>query len=81
MTNRDAVPARQAGNRFLGSLKGLKIRAQLSFPLVSRFPNMSVLSRPFNGRHVSWKGGGPVKRDRLQKEGGQVTDKRLTGYR
>jgi hypothetical protein len=25
------VPARQAGNRFLGSLKGLQIRAQLSF--------------------------------------------------
>jgi hypothetical protein len=28
MTNRVFVPARQAGNRFLGSLKGLQIRAQ-----------------------------------------------------
>jgi hypothetical protein len=27
-TNRAVVPARQAGNRFLGSLKGLQIRAQ-----------------------------------------------------
>jgi hypothetical protein len=27
-TNRVVVPARQAGNRFLGSLKGLQIRAQ-----------------------------------------------------
>jgi hypothetical protein len=27
-TNRVIVPARQAGNRFLGSLKGLQIRAQ-----------------------------------------------------
>jgi hypothetical protein len=27
-TNRVVVPARRAGNRFLGSLKGLKIRAQ-----------------------------------------------------
>jgi hypothetical protein len=26
-TNRVVVPARQAGNRFLGSLKGLQIRA------------------------------------------------------
>ncbi len=29
-SNRVAVPARQAGNRFLGSLKGLQIRALLS---------------------------------------------------
>ncbi len=28
-TNRDIVPARQAGNRFLGSLKGLQIRTQV----------------------------------------------------
>ncbi len=28
MTNRVLVPARQAGNRFLGSLKGLQIWAQ-----------------------------------------------------
>ncbi len=28
-TNRVVVPARQAGNRFLGSLKGLQIRAQV----------------------------------------------------
>ncbi len=28
-TNRVVVPARHAGNRFLGSLKGLQIRAQL----------------------------------------------------
>jgi hypothetical protein len=27
-SNRDVVPARQAGNRFLGSLKGLQILAQ-----------------------------------------------------
>ncbi len=27
-TNRVVVPARQAGNRFLGSLKGLQIQAQ-----------------------------------------------------
>jgi hypothetical protein len=27
-TNRVVVPARQDGNRFLGSLKGLQIRAQ-----------------------------------------------------
>jgi hypothetical protein len=27
-TSRVVVPARQAGNRFLGSLKGLQIRAQ-----------------------------------------------------
>jgi hypothetical protein len=27
-TNRVVVPARQAGNRFLGSLTGLRIRAQ-----------------------------------------------------
>jgi hypothetical protein len=27
MSNRVVVPARQAGNRFLGSLKGLQIRA------------------------------------------------------
>jgi hypothetical protein len=31
-SNRIAVPARQAGNRFLGSLKGLQIRAQESIP-------------------------------------------------
>jgi hypothetical protein len=29
-TNRVVVPARQAGNRFLGSVKGLQIRALLS---------------------------------------------------
>jgi hypothetical protein len=29
-TNRVVVPPRQAGNRFLGSLKGLQIRAQHS---------------------------------------------------
>ncbi len=28
-TNRLVVPARQAGHRFLGSLKGLQIRAQV----------------------------------------------------
>ncbi len=28
MSNRVVVPARQAGNRFLGSVKGLQIRAQ-----------------------------------------------------
>jgi hypothetical protein len=28
-TNWVVVPARQAGNRFLGSLKGLQIRAQM----------------------------------------------------
>jgi hypothetical protein len=27
MTNRVVVPARRAGNRFMGSLKGLQIRA------------------------------------------------------
>ncbi len=32
-SNRIVVPARQAGNRFLGSLKGLKIRALLSLGL------------------------------------------------
>ena len=32
-TNRVVVPARQAGNRFLGSLKGLQIRAQENFYL------------------------------------------------
>jgi hypothetical protein len=31
-TNRVAVPSRQAGNRFLGSLKGLHIRAPDGFP-------------------------------------------------
>ncbi len=31
-TNRFVLPARQAGNRFLGSLKGLQIRAQY-FPV------------------------------------------------
>jgi hypothetical protein len=36
-----------------------------------------VLSRPFNGRHLSWKGGGPVERGRLQNEGGQVTEKKV----
>jgi hypothetical protein len=30
-TNRVVVPARQAGNRFLGSLKGLEIRALAPF--------------------------------------------------
>ncbi len=30
-TNRVVVPARQAGNRFLSSLKGLQIRAQYVF--------------------------------------------------
>jgi hypothetical protein len=29
MSNSIVVPARQAGNRFLGSLKGLQIRAQM----------------------------------------------------
>jgi hypothetical protein len=33
-TNRIVVPARQAGNRFLGSLKGLQIRA-----LAGRYDN------------------------------------------
>ncbi len=32
-TNRVVVPARQAGHRFLGSLKGLQIRAQENFNL------------------------------------------------
>ncbi len=32
-SNRVIVPARQAGNRFLGSLKGLQIRALHSMPL------------------------------------------------
>ncbi len=39
-TNRVAVPARQAGNRFLGSIKGLKIRALAGWydnPIPSRF--------------------------------------------
>jgi hypothetical protein len=30
-TNRVVVPARHAGNRFLGSLKGIQIRAQATF--------------------------------------------------
>ncbi len=39
-TNRVVVPARQAGNRFLGSLKGLQIRAlafQYENPIPTRF--------------------------------------------
>jgi hypothetical protein len=39
-TKRVVVPARQAGNRFLGSLKGLQIRALGSF-----FYLLSLLSR------------------------------------
>jgi hypothetical protein len=35
MTNRVVVPARQAGNRFSGSLKGLQIRALYRFYLQS----------------------------------------------
>ncbi len=36
-SNRVVVPARQAGNRFLGSLKGLQIRAQYDNPIPTRF--------------------------------------------
>ncbi len=32
-SNRVVVPVRQAGNRFLGSLKGLQIRAQIPYPV------------------------------------------------
>jgi hypothetical protein len=35
MSNRVVVPARQAGNRFLGSLKGLQIRALISIAVLS----------------------------------------------
>jgi hypothetical protein len=34
-SNRVVVPARQAGNRFLGSLKGLQIRALISIAVFS----------------------------------------------
>ncbi len=36
-TNRVIVPARQAENRFLGSLKGLQIRARYDNPIPPRF--------------------------------------------
>ncbi len=45
-TNRIFVPARQAGNRYLGSLKGLQIRAP---GLLSFFPNLIFL-HILNGR-------------------------------
>jgi len=41
--NRVVVPARQTGNRFLGSLKGLQIRALIresAEPLIERVPHM-----------------------------------------
>ncbi len=37
-TNRVVVPARQAGNRFQGSLKGLQIRAQYDNPVCRTGP-------------------------------------------
>ncbi len=52
-TNRVVVPARQAGNRFLGSFKGLKIRAQ--FVCVqykwSWFPLRTLLYYPIVNPH------------------------------
>jgi hypothetical protein len=36
MSNRLVVPARQAGNRFLNSWKGLQIRAQSIFKLINQ---------------------------------------------
>ncbi len=40
-TNRAVVPARQAGNQFLGSLKSLQIRAQLYCTVTLQNPNLN----------------------------------------
>jgi hypothetical protein len=42
--NRVVVPARQAGNRFLGSLQGLQIRALDSKPLSCRCLQLSQIT-------------------------------------
>ncbi len=45
-SNRAVVPARQAANRFLGSLKGLQIRAQISRWDLEVFFILAALKKP-----------------------------------
>jgi hypothetical protein len=40
MSNRVVVPARQAGNRFLGSLKGLQKRGSVKLSNMLIFPKL-----------------------------------------
>ncbi len=63
-SNRVVVPARQAGNPFLGSLKGLQIRAQVTFSaffIYFHFYRCRLCSvREDSERHLLGVGGGGI---------------------